>query len=154
MSGFFWARANAWAAYTMSKVAGVLPQPYLYPQFMDVDCSLRDQLAGLKVFQTESGLWRTVLDDPQSYEELSASCGIAAAMLLGDNPLHTRHAQSALESILQNITEDGRLLNVSGGTAVMNDIEGYRNISRDWVQGWGQGLALAFLTAALRGVPH
>lgn len=149
MSGFFWARANAWAAYTMAQVRVRLPRPYLYPPYMDVDCSLRDQLAGLKALQTENGLWRTVLDDPQSYEELSASCGIAAAMLLNGNPLHTKYAQKALEGILDNITEDGRLLNVSGGTAVMNDLEGYRGISRDWVQGWGQGLALAFLTAAL-----
>ena len=31
----------------------------------------------------------------------------------------------------------------------MKDIDGYRGISRDWIQGWGQGLALAFLSAVL-----
>ena len=31
----------------------------------------------------------------------------------------------------------------------MKDREGYRNISRDWIQGWGQGLALAFLSGLL-----
>ena len=67
-----------------------LPEPYLYPPFMDIDCSVRDQLAGLKKLQTEDGLWRTVLNDPESYEELSASCGIAAAMVKNGNPLHTR----------------------------------------------------------------
>lgn len=149
MSGFFWARANAWAAYTMSQVKVRLPRPYLYPQFMDVDCSLRDQLTGLKKVQTENGLWRTVLNDAQSYEELSAACGIAAAMTVNNNPLHQKFVQKALDGVLQNITEDGRVLHVSGGTAVMNDLEGYRRISRDWMQGWGQGLALAFLTAAL-----
>jgi unsaturated rhamnogalacturonyl hydrolase len=150
MSGFFWARANAWAAYTMSQVKRVLPEAYLYPQFMDVDCSLREQLAGLKGLQTEKGLWRTVLDDPDSYEELSASCGIAAAMLVSGNPLHTQYVQSAYGGILENISEDGRLLNVSGGTAVMRNLDGYRNISKKWTQGWGQGLGLAFLAAVLR----
>jgi unsaturated rhamnogalacturonyl hydrolase len=149
MSGFFWARANAWAALTMSQVKVRLDKPYLYPPFMDVDCSLRDQLAGLKALQTENGLWRTVLTDSESYEELSASCGIAAAMIVNNNLLHTKHVLKALDGILDNITPDGRLLNVSGGTAVMNDLNGYRSISRDWTQGWGQGLALAFLTAAL-----
>lgn len=148
MSGFFWARANAWAAYTMAQVRLRLPEPYLYPPYMDIDCSLRDQLAGLKVKQTENGLWRTVLDDAESYEELSASCGIAAAMLINGNPLHTEYVKKACGGILQNITEDGRLLNVSGGTAVMRDLTGYRTISRNWVQGWGQGLALAFLAKA------
>jgi len=150
MSGFFWARANAWAAYTMSQIRFVLPERYLYPQFMDVDCSLRDQLSGLKQVQTESGLWRTVLDDCESYEELSASCGIAAAMLSNLNLLHTEAVVKAFNGILANISEDGRLLNVSGGTAVMRDLEGYRRISRKWTQGWGQGLGLSFLTGLLK----
>lgn len=150
MSGFFWGRANAWAAYAMSQVGKILPEPYLYPPYMDVDCSLRDQLTALKGLQTEGGLWRTVLDDPESYEELSASCGIAAAMLAGGNPLHSKCVQKAHAGILENITPDGRLLNVSGGTAVMRDLEGYRAISRSWTQGWGQGLALTYLVCALR----
>ena len=150
LSGFFWARANAWAAYTMSMVGRILPEPYLYPHFMDISCSLRDQLAGLKLVQTENGLWHTVLDDEESYEELSASCGIAAAMVNNANPLHTKYAQRALDGILANISEDGRLLNVSGGTAVMRDLEGYRKVPKTWTQGWGQGLALAFLSAVLR----
>lgn len=150
MSGFFWARANAWAAYTMARVKHTLPEPYLYPPYMDIDCSLRDQLTGLKPLQTENGLWRTVLNDPESYEELSASCGIAAAMVYNANPLHTEYIQKAYPSILENITEDGRVLNVSGGTAVMNDLDGYRSISRTWIQGWGQGLVLAFLAAILK----
>lgn len=151
MSGFFWARANAWAAYTMSQVGKVLPAPYLYPQFMDVDCSLREQLAALKRLQTENGLWRTVLDDQESYEELSASAGIGAAMLQSGNPLYTQYVQKAYEGILANLSDDGRLLNVSGGTAVMRDLDGYRNISKKWTQGWGQGLALAFLAKVLHG---
>jgi len=152
MSGFFWARANAWAAYTMSQVNITLPEPYLYPQFMDIDCALRDQLAGLRVLQTEDGLWRTVLDDAESYEELSACCGIAAAMNNSGNPLHTPYAGKAYHGILDNISADGRLLNVSGGTAVMRDLEGYRNISRKWTQGWGQGLGLAYLISILERI--
>ena len=150
MSGFFWGRANAWAAYTMCQVGRTVPEPYLYPQYMDVDCSLRDQLSGLKTLQTDAGLWRTVLDDKESYEELSASAGIAAAMVYYGNPLHTPYAQKAYEGIMRNISGDGRLLNVSGGTAVMRDLDGYRKISRDWTQGWGQGLALSFLVAVLK----
>lgn len=150
MSGFFWARANAWAAYTMSQVRCVLPEPYLYPQYMDVDCALREQLSGLKLMQTENGLWRTVLDDAESYEELSACCGIAAGMLVNGNPLHTKYIQKAFDGIWPHLSEDGRVLDVSGGTAVMNDLDGYRCISKKWTQGWGQGLGLAFLVAALR----
>lgn len=150
MSGMYWGRANSWATYTMSQVKKRLPEAYLYPQFMDIDCALRDQLSALKLVQTENGLWRTLLDDAGSYEEISASCGIAAGMVENDNPLHTKNVQKSYKGIMDNISEDGRVLNVSGGTAVMKDKDGYRKISKDWVQGWGQGLALAFLTALLK----
>ena len=149
MSGFFWGRANAWAAYTMSQVGRVLPAWFLYPQTLDVFGSLNEQLSSIKFVQTENGLWRTLLDDPESYEEVSASCGIAAAMASRGNPLYRKYIVAALKGVLDNITPDGKVLNVSGGTAVMRDRDGYRKISRDWIQGWGQGLALAFLTTVL-----
>ncbi|MBE5835361.1 MAG: glycoside hydrolase 105 family protein [Butyrivibrio sp.] len=149
MSGFYWGRANAWAAYTMSMVGKVLPECYLYPKFLDIVGSLNEQLASIKLLQTENGLWRTILDDKDSYEEVSASCGIAAAMINKGNPLHIKYLNKATKGILENISEDGRVLNVSGGTAVMKDRDGYRNISRDWIQGWGQGLALAYLAGLL-----
>ena len=149
MSGIYWGRANAWAAYTMSRVGSILPECYLYPRYMDVAGSLNEQLSALKMLQTEGGLWRTVLDDEESYEEVSASAGIAAAMLERGNPLHTRYLNKAIRGVLENVGRDGRVLNVSGGTAVMKDAQGYREISRRWIQGWGQGLALTFLAGVL-----
>ena len=130
LSGFYWGRANAWAAYTMSRVGAILPDRYLYPKFLEVTSSLRDQLSGLKKVQTEKGLWRTVVDDEESYEELSASCGIAAAMINKGDPLYTKFAQKSLDEILQNISDDGRLHNVSGGTAVMNYLDDYRSVPK------------------------
>ena len=150
MSGIYWGRANAWAAFTMSQVGGVLPECYLYPKYMDVAGSLNEQLAALKTLQTEDGLWRTVLDDEESYEEISASAGIAAAMVSRGNPLHTKYINKAIKGLLANVSEEGKVMNVSAGTAVMRDKEGYRGISRDWIQGWGQGLALAFFAALLK----
>ena len=137
MSGIYWGRANAWAAYTMSRVGWTLPE------------CLSEQLSALKTVQTENGLWRTVLDDEEAYEEISASAGIAAAMVCNHNPLHIRYINKAIEGVLANVGSDGKVLNVSGGTAVMKDVEGYRGISKKWIQGWGQGLALAFLCAVL-----
>jgi unsaturated rhamnogalacturonyl hydrolase len=149
MSGFYGGRANAWAAYPMSRVGRVLPKAYLYPQYMDVCGSLDELLSSVKLLQTENGLWRTILDDPESYEEVSASCGIAAAMETAGNPLQRKYVDLALQGIAEQISPDGRVLNVSAGTAVMKDREGYRRISRSWIQGWGQGLALAFFAQIL-----
>jgi unsaturated rhamnogalacturonyl hydrolase len=149
MSGFYWGRANAWAAYTMSQVGLILPEAYLYPKFLEVVGSLNEQLSALKLVQTENGLWRTILDDEESYEEISASCGIAAAMVAKGNPLHIKYLNKTIKGLKSQIGPDGRVLNVSGGTAVMRDREGYRGISKDWIQGWGQGLALAFYSALI-----
>lgn len=149
MSGIHWGRANAWAAYTMSQVKRQLSNWYLYPQCMEIECSLRDQLASVKFLQSENGLWRTILDDADSYEEISATCGIAAAMLENGNPLHQKYIKRAMEGVLQNITADGSVLNVSGGTAVMKDASGYKGVPKGWIQGWGQGLALVFLCSFL-----
>jgi Predicted unsaturated glucuronyl hydrolase involved in regulation of bacterial surface properties, and related proteins len=149
MSGIYWGRANAWAAYTMSRVGAILSECYLYPKYMDVAGSLNEQLGALKLVQTEKGLWRTVLDDVASYEEISASAGIAAAMIERGNPLHSKYINKAITGLMENVSEEGRVLNVSGGTAVMKDIKGYREISTAWIQGWGQGLALTFFSALL-----
>ncbi|WP_168120048.1 glycoside hydrolase family 88 protein [Paenibacillus sp. HB172176] len=149
MSGMYWARANAWAAYTMSRAAKILPEAYLYPPMMHIWSSLRDQLAALKKLQKADGLWGTVLDYGEAYGEVSATAGIAAAMMTQNNPLHSKYTQRALDGVLANIAENGRVLNVSGGTAVMNDIEGYLGIDRKWAQGWGQGLALALLASVI-----
>ena len=149
LSGFYWGRANAWAAYTMCQVGRTLPECYLYPKYLEIAGSLAEQLAALKLLQTENGLWRTILNDEDSYEEVSASAGIAAAMVVKGNPLHLKYINKSVEGILANITPEGRVSNVSAGTAVMKDRDGYIGIPRKWTQGWGQGLALAFLAAVL-----
>ena len=70
-------------------------------------------------------------------------------MIAKGNPLHIKYINKAIAGIVDEISDDGRVLHVSGGTAVMKDRDGYRNISRDWIQGWGQGLALAFFAGIL-----
>ncbi|RPJ06750.1 MAG: glycoside hydrolase 105 family protein, partial [Spirochaetaceae bacterium] len=41
MSGIFWARGNAWVAYTMARALKLID--YTYPMFMQIDGALRDQ---------------------------------------------------------------------------------------------------------------
>lgn len=151
MSGVFWARGNAWASYTMAQALNIVPVSH--PSFMKIHDSLRDQLSSLVRLQSENGLWHTVLQESESYEELSGSAGIAAALIgfnqvLG-NPLYNKHIQQSIEGILEHITEDGMVQEVSAGTAVMDDLQGYYNTPCKRIQGWGQGLTLAFLAAVL-----
>ncbi|MHA7965874.1 glycoside hydrolase family 88/105 protein [Paenibacillus sp. CAU 1782] len=146
MSGVFWCRGNSWAAYTMAKSF-----PYVkvqHPAFMIIEGSLRDQLSALVRLQHESGLWHTVLTDDTSYLETSGSAGIAAALLTRGR-IYNKYVNKSITGILSQIREDGAVMGVSAGTAVMDDADGYRNTSSKRIQGWGQGLALAFLAEIL-----
>jgi unsaturated rhamnogalacturonyl hydrolase len=147
MSGLFWARGNAWAALTMAEATWLID--YRYPMFMQIEGALRDQISALVRLQDPSGLWHTILDDPSSYLETSASAGFGTALIVVGNPLHRKAARLALDGVLSKIAQDGSVLDVSAGTAVMADAEAYQQVPHKRVQGWGQGLALAFLSAAL-----
>ncbi|WP_100408368.1 glycoside hydrolase family 88/105 protein [Bacillus solitudinis] len=150
MSSIFWARGNAWAAYTMAAVLGKIDVKE--PSFMEINGSIRDQLSALIQLQSENGLWHTILTEPESYEETSGSAGIAAALVLrgANTPKTFKAAQKALDGLLKKVDERGTVLDVSTGTAVMNSAEGYRTTSKKRIEGWGQGLALAFFSHVLR----
>lgn len=148
MSSIYWARANAWASVTMAEALKLIDA--FNPYFMNISGSLRDQLAALVRLQSDNGLWHTIVNDPTSYEELSASAGIATGIIgyekvLGEN-IYREYINKAIDGVLTNITEEGTVINVSAGTAVMHDAEGYKKVPKKRIQGWGQGLVLAFLS--------
>ncbi|BDG36148.1 glycoside hydrolase family 88/105 protein [Saccharococcus caldoxylosilyticus] len=147
MSGVFWARGNSWAAYSMARALELIKVQH--PSYMVIEGSLRDLLSALVRLQSDSGLWHTVLTDPTSYLETSGSAGIAAA-LLTRGKLYNKYIQKSIDAILAQIKEDGSVMNVSAGTAVMNDANGYKEVPYKRVQGWGQGLVLAFLSLLLK----
>ncbi|GAA4846530.1 rhamnogalacturonyl hydrolase YesR [Paenibacillus vulneris] len=146
MSGIYWARGNSWAAITMARALKLIH--VTHPSFMVIEGSLRDQLAALVRLQSDSGLWHTVLNDPASYTETSGSAGIAAA-LISSGKMYNKYVNKSITGILGRIDEDGSVRGVSAGTAVMRDAEGYKGVPYKRVQGWGQGLALVFLSSLL-----
>ncbi|MFC4600143.1 glycoside hydrolase family 88 protein [Cohnella hongkongensis] len=147
MSAVYWARGNAWAALTMARALEHVDVSE--PSYMMIEDSLRDQLSALVRLQSDEGLWHTVLDDPDTYVETSGSAGIAAA-LLSKGDLYNKQLNRAIPELLKQVLADGSVMNVSAGTAVMNDVSGYKATARKRVQGWGQGLALVFFSDLLK----
>jgi len=147
LSGQRWARANAWAAYTMASALKLID--YMYPEFMAIDGSLRDQLAALVRLQTGKGLWHTVLDDPESYEEVSASAGIGAAMVLYDHPLHAASAARAYTGLWRTSTRRWREERIAG-TAVLASRKTIVACPQAPAR-LGPGTRLAFLSASSKG---
>ena len=98
-------------------------------------------------------MWRTVLTDETSYEEVSGSAAIAAGILRGvkagilDGSCKAA-ADRAISAICDNISEDGTVLNVSAGTGIGMDGDHYKNVLI-MPMAYGQALALTALCEAL-----
>ncbi|WP_026675634.1 glycoside hydrolase family 88/105 protein [Alkalihalobacterium bogoriense] len=148
MSSIFWARGNSWAAITMARALEYVEVQH--PSYMIIDGSLRDLQSALVRLQLDNGLWPTVLTDQTSYPEVSGSAGIAASLLVRGK-LYNSYIQKSIQGMLDHVKEDGSVLSVSAGTAVMNDEQGYKDVPYKRVQGWGQGLALVFFASLLKG---
>lgn len=119
--------------------------------------SLVRQIDALVKCQDEAtGLWHTILDDPTSYLEASATAGFAYGImkslrlrLIPREERYVKAAQKAIQGVLDNITPEGELLQVSFGTPVFDDIEDYKKIKLTSMP-YGQSLALLALTEHLR----
>ena len=103
-----------------------------------------------------SGLWHTILDDPTSYLEASATAGFAYGImkslrlrLIPKEERYVNAANRAIQGVLDNISDTGELRQVSFGTPVFDDIESYKNIPLTSMP-YGQSLALLALTEYLR----
>ena len=151
--GVFWCRGNGW--FTL----GILDYIEMFKGTLNpgVKAIMTDPLKAqahmLKSLQSESGLWHTVLTDKDSYEEVSGSAAIACGILKGIrmgilDDSYLLCAKKALRGILDNIAEDGTVLNVSGGTGMGMDPEHYKNILIA-PMAYGQLLVILALAEAL-----
>lgn len=147
MSAIHWCRANGWAAITMAEAMHL--SDAFNPIFVEMSDALRDQMAALSRLQAESGMWHTIVDDDTSYCETSGSCAIGVGMIKfcvdAGHTIYKKNIYRLAEAVFAEIDDTGMVMNVSGGTAVMHNADGYKQIPHTRIQGWGQGLALAFL---------
>lgn len=153
LSSVCWARANGWAAITIAEAIKLTDA--FEPLHMELNDALRDQLAAVVRLQAEDGMWHTVINDKDSYTETSASCALGTALMIfcknKGYMLYKEPVDKLLNGVYSNIDDTGGVLGVSSGTAVMKDVEGYRNIPNKRIQGWGQGLCLALLSEIISG---
>lgn len=151
--GVFWCRGNSWFT------AGILEYLEMFKGSLDAGVrefivnTYKSQVRALKKLQSQSGLWHTVLDDPASYEEVSGSAAITAGILKGiklgildDSYLDC--AWKGVRAVMNNIDEEGTVLNVSGGTGMGADREHYKRILIA-PMAYGQSLTILALIQAL-----
>ena len=147
-----WARGNAWIT------VGILE----FLELTDVDNGVREyllaclntQVESLLKLQTEKGAWHTLLDHPDSYEEISATAGFGYGLLKGfrlgfGDERWQQAGLRALEAVQNNIDDKGTVHNVSYGTRMGRNLQFYKDIPLH-PTGYGQSLAILCLSEGLR----
>lgn len=173
-----WARGNSWLTIAIPEFLTLLNQHHSHnnnqsattpfsgtptdPITPHLLTTLHSQASTLSELQDpQTGLWRTLLDLPEtapynSYPESSATAGFAYGLLSSIRHRYLprtefeKTAVSAIKGVLANVSEEGELLNVSFGTAMGSDWKFYTEIPRTSMP-YGQAMAIMCLGEFLRG---
>lgn len=142
---FKWARGNGWVTVTLVETLSAMADNNpLRPQLLAI---LRKQVESLKPLQTQSGMWRQVLDKPELWEETSATAmfayGIARAVNRGWLPASDMQiARRAFAGVARNVTPEGAVQNTCAGTNIGTTLEFYINRPRPDDDPHGRGPTL------------
>ena len=149
-----WARGNSWVTIAIPEFIEMLDLPPGDGLREFLLGTLAAQVRTLAKHQDAGGLWHTLIDDPNSYLEASATAGFAYGILkaVRKRYLPASYAEvglRAVQGVLNNIGEDGELKNVSFGTAMGSDLDFYRKIPLTSMP-YGQSMAMLALCELLR----
>ena len=149
-----WARGNCWVTIAIPEIIEMLdlPEGDAFRSFL-ID-TLATQVRTLAETQDESGLWHTLIMDPASYLEASATAGFAYGILKSVrkgyiDPAFRQVGIRAARGVLERISGDGELQQVSFGTAMGETLQFYKNIPLTSMP-YGQSLAILALAEFLR----
>ena len=152
-----WARGNSWVTIVIPEFIELLdlaPNDPLRVQLVNV---LEAQCLALRRLQAPNGCWRTLLDVPEeegSYLEASATAGFAYGILKGVRKRYVgkeyeEMAIRAIKVVLEKISPEGEVLDVSFGTGMGHTLQHYKDIPLTSMP-YGQAMAIMALGEFLR----
>lgn len=151
-AGAFWGRGNCWITIAIPLFLEMGGLPKSVERFLTQ--VLSQQAAALLAVQNQNGMWHTLLDDPTSYVEASATAGFGFGLCRGMKMglLDARYEETirlALTAILERVDQNGNLLDVSYGTPMGRESKQfYKDIPLRQMP-YGQALAILFLMECL-----
>lgn len=151
MSGALWTRGNSWVVIGAPMIIETIRDIVEIPK--ELFERYEKLVSGLLSFQAEDGLWHTVMTRPDFYKETSGSAGVAGGILKAGRigmlqPDLLPRARRALDAVVAQISADGGVQGVSGGTPIMPTIDAYGKLTR-YPTLYGQGLTLLMLSECL-----
>ncbi len=147
MSGALWTRGNSWVVIGTPIILETLGDLVEVPQ--EIHARYERLVEGILHYQAGNGLWHTVMDRPDFYQETSGSAGIAAGIMKAVRlqilePGTMAKARHATAAVITKIDSAGAVEGVSGGTPIMPTIDDYGKLTR-YPTLYGQGLTLLLL---------
>jgi unsaturated rhamnogalacturonyl hydrolase len=115
--------------------------------------TFRAQVKTLAELQNDEGMWHTVLNNPDSYVETSATSAFAYGILKGIrmgylDEKYLKYGKKALDAVIKRISKDGTVEDVSYGTPVGNSEKFYMDIPTCPMT-YGQALTILLLTESM-----
>jgi unsaturated rhamnogalacturonyl hydrolase len=151
---FFWGRGNGWMAAGMSELLLSLPKnSHERPRIME---GYKKMMATLLKYQAENGTWKELIDEPESWSEISSSAMFAFAMITGvkngwlDKAAYAPAARKAWLGLIPYIDANGDTHDVCEGTSKKNDRQYYFDRKKNTGDLHGQAPVLWCATALLR----
>lgn len=146
-----WGRGNCWITMAIPELIEITSLEDSIKRFLIE--ALVAQIETLEKYQNDNGMWHTLIDDPTSYVEASATCGFAYGILKAVdmgliNDSYKDCALKALKPILDLIDDNGIVNQVSYGTAMGRESKQFYKDIPIQSMPYGQALAILFLMQA------
>ena len=151
---FYWSRGNGWFAAGMAELLRSLPADH--PQRARILAGYRTMMASLLKYQGEDGLWRQLLDRPESWAESSGTGMFTFAMITGvrngwlDEKSYGDAARKGWLGLVKCLNADANIRDVCAGTNKKNDLQYYLDRPRNVGDLHGQAPVLWCASALLQ----
>jgi rhamnogalacturonyl hydrolase YesR len=151
---FYWGRGDGWVAAGMTELLRSLPKNH--PKRARILAGYRKMMAALLKYQAEDGMWRQLIDRPESWKETSSTGMFTFAMVTGvkngwlDKKTYAPAARKAWLALTTYLDANGDMSSICAGTNKKNDYQYYMDRPRRTGDMHGQAPMLWTATALLR----
>lgn len=151
---FYWGRGNGWMAAGMSELLRSLPADH--PQHARIMAGFKTMMATLLHYQSPDGMWRQLIDQPESWPESSCTGMFTFAFITGvrngwlDEKAYGPAARTGWLALVARLNEQANISDVCEGTNKKNSLEYYLGRKRNTGDLHGQAPVLWCAAAWLR----
>ena len=150
---FYWGRGNGWVASALAETLSSIPDSL--PEYNGLVESYIHMMEALLPLQSESGMWRQLIDYPEAWEESSCTAMFAFAMEVGEKNGWLEEdkfkpaVRRAWRALNNNLDEKGNLKAICVGTGQNKDAQYYLDRPRTRGDFHGQAPLLWLATALM-----